>query len=539
MFTAFAGCGSGEQTPRGRKLFRMNLSATLTSLDPAQASIQSNVWITSQIFNTLAELDTALIVRPALAQSWTVGDSGKTYAFRLRRGVRFHKHEAFGGPDSTRAFTAADVKYSFERICDPATASAGQWIFSGRVTGVEAFQSGAAEDVSGFAAPDDSTFIIRLNAPFAPFLYLLTMPYASIIPREVVERCGKDFRRNPIGTGPFRLARWTEGRDLVLRRNEDFYEPDLPRIDAAHARFIRSKLSAYAELRNGRLDFIEGVPPELREEILTEDGELRPELRDRFQLIRTPQLTTEYFGVRVANPPEPNSPLLDPKVRRALSLAIDREKLARYALSGLATPAGGFVPEGAPGFRGRPPIPYRPDSARALLAAAGFPGGKGLPEITLHSAPSHQAVSEFVQHEWRKLGVRLRVENHEGAALRQMTYGGEFQLWRASWMADYPDAENYLALFASANHAPDGPNTTHFADPTYDAGYAAALREPDDSARVVRYRELERLALRDQPVIPLYYYQNLRLARKDVRRPPASPMGLLFPLKYVDVPPAK
>lgn len=198
---ALAGCqGPGASAPDERRVFRYNQPEALTSLDPAFARNQANRWADEQLYNGLVALDSALQPAPALARRYTVSPDGRLYTFALRPGVRFHDSEVFPGGRG-RVVTAHDFVYSFKRILDPATASTGGWIFRGKVLEKA---DGAPSDTC-FVAVNDSTLRIHLKAPFIPFLGILTMHYAYVVPREAVARYGKDFREHPVGTGPFQF----------------------------------------------------------------------------------------------------------------------------------------------------------------------------------------------------------------------------------------------------------------------------------------------------------------------------------------------
>ena len=194
-----------------KQIFRYNESAGITTLDPAYAKDQSLIWGCTQLYNGLVRLDEQLQPQPCIARSWTISPDGKTYTFTLRSDVLFHKNPLFNTPDSTRIVTADDFLYSFNRIFNPNSDSPGRWIFS---------------DVEGFEAPDDTTFVIRLTQPFSPFLSLLGMAYCSVVPHEVVEHYGPDFRQHPCGTGPFYMQLWKENVKLVMRRNPLYFEYD-------------------------------------------------------------------------------------------------------------------------------------------------------------------------------------------------------------------------------------------------------------------------------------------------------------------------
>jgi oligopeptide transport system substrate-binding protein len=512
-------CGKDPESAGGRTVFRMNLYAGLSTLDPAYASDQSATWMCNQLFNGLLEFDSTLSLRPSLCREWAVTDSGLTYTFHLRRDVWFHPSALFGS-DSTRKVVAGDVLYSFTRICDPAVAAKGFWIFNGKVAGVEEYREGKAATVSGFQAPDDSTFIIRLQQPFAPFPNLLAMAYASVVPHEVVGHYGKDFRSHPVGTGPFRFKSWNENVSLILLKNPRYFEfqgdQRLPYLDAVHVRFIRERLTEFVELCQGRLDFVNGIDKSTKDEVFDTRGQIRETYRERFQFDILPQLNTEFIGILVDTTMQAakGHPLADRRVRQALNYGIDRKALVDYVLNGNGAPAtAGMVPAGMPGYDSALVRGYTYDPARAaqLLQAAGHPGGKGIPPISLKSNPTYQAAMEFVQKSWERLGLTVSIDNMDGAALREMAGKGEINLWRAGWIADFPDAGNYLGLFSSSQIPPNGPNRMRFSRPDYDTLFVAAQSETHDSARYALYQEMDRRMLEEAPVVLLYYDKIVRM----------------------------
>jgi oligopeptide transport system substrate-binding protein len=525
-----------------RQIFRMNLDAGLNTLDPAYARSRSPIWMTAQLFNGLVALDSQLLIRPAIAHSWDISKDGRTYTFHLRSDVRFHRHLVFfeveNFTDSTRFVRASDFVYSFSRICDPATASTGKWIFNDKIVGLEAFQAGNADTIAGFCAPNDSTFVVELKAPFPPFLGLLAMPYGYVVPREIVEHYGEDFRSHPVGTGPFRFFRWNEGQSLILHRNPDYFEQGtnghpLPYLDAVQVKFIPSRLSAFIEFVQGKLDFIGDLDASYKDEVLNLDGSIKPTYAEKYQFVFAPQLNTEYLGMQI-DPDLPitqDHPLADLRIRKALNYAIDRPKMVRYLLNGMGYPAeSGFVPKGMPGFDplAVPGFNYDLARARQLLAEAGYPNGEGFPELVLNSTQKYAAISEFIQKSFEQLGVRLNIQNLQGGALRAEVYGSRVNFWRASWIADYPDPENYLALFLTANHAPDGPNTTHFSSSEFDQLYQQSQSITQDSARFLLYQEMDRLMLAQAPIIPLYYDRSFRMLQKGITGLSSNPMNHLF-----------
>lgn len=364
-----------------RMIFRYNESAGIGTLDPAYAKDQALIWGCSQIYNGLIQLDTMLRPMPSIAKEWSISEDGKTYTFRLRDDVYFHKSELFGTADSSRRVVAGDVLYSYNRILDPKVASPGLWIFNE-----------VAED--GFQAPDDSTFVIHLKQPFSPFLSLLAMPYCSVVPHEVVEHYGTDFRQHPCGTGPFKMQMWKEGVKLVLRKNEHYFERDeegnpLPYLDAVAVTFIVDKQTAFLEFVKGNLDFMNSIAPSYKDEILTAKGGLRDKYADRITLTSTPFLNTEYLGFLMDGD---DNPMKDKRIRQAINYGFDRRKMIKYMRNDVGR-AGcqGFIPYGLPGYDSTAQFgyDYNVEKAKQLLSEAGYPGGKGLPTLKLATTSTY------------------------------------------------------------------------------------------------------------------------------------------------------
>jgi peptide/nickel transport system substrate-binding protein len=443
-------------------------------------------------------------------------DGGLRYRLYLRPGVRFVDDACFPGGRG-RVVTAADVVYSLTRLALPATAASGSWLLSGVVQGVDSVRRGQATRISGLSALNDSTVELRLAAPRSALLRLLTLPYAAIVPREAVERYGKDFARHPVGTGPFRLKHWHLGRSLVLLRNSGYWQAGLPRLQAVAVRFMPSRLTAFIEFKQGRLDFLEGLDPTFKDELLTPGGQLQPAWQRRARLQVAPQLATEYVGIRLDS--LQTHPLLRQAwFRRALSLAIDRPKLVRYLYNTQADAAlHTFIPVGL-GVGDRVlRYAYRPQEADSLLRVRGYAGGGGVPPLRLLVSPGAQQLGEFLQQAWQDLGLTVELQTREGATARELIYRGQAELWRASWVADHPDAENFYLLFACDQLSPDGPNTTHHCAPDFDA---LLQRLQGDGATSPSALE-DRLAT-TLPVLPLFHYRTLRLLQPSVRHLPTE-----------------
>lgn len=476
-----------------KQIFRYNESAGIATLDPAFAKNQSIIWPCSQLYNGLVQLDTTMQVQPAIAKKWTVSADGLTYTFTLRDDVRFH---------NGRTVTASDFEYSFGRIIDPSVASPGAWIFNG---------------VDSFKALDDSTFSIKLKAPFAPFLSQLSMTYCSVVPREEVERYGKDFREHPCGTGPFKFQYWKEGVKLVLRKNEDYFEQDeqgtpLPYLDAVAVTFIIDRQTVFLEFVKGNLDFMNSLDASYKDEILTHDGQLKDKYASRIDMESTPYLNTEYLGF---NMEDADSPLRDKRIRQAINCGFDRRKMMRYLRNNIGTPGVyGFVPIGlgstTQGYE------YDPARAKQLLAKAGYPDGNGLPRLTLNTTSNYLDLCKYIQQQLGLIGMDVQVDVNPPAALREQIAQGKSAWFRGSWIADYPDAENYLSLFYSPNRAPAGPNYTRFKSARYDRLYTEARSCTDPARREELYHQMDSLVMDEAPVLVLYYDQILHFTHKHV-----------------------
>lgn len=462
-------------------------------------------------------MDDSLLVVPALATAWTISDDGLCYRFRLRSGVFFHNDPCFS-KGIGRACVASDVVFSFSRLLDPSVSSPGSWIFKDRV----------AVD-SPFVAINDTVFEMRLRQPFQPMLQILTMQYASIVPPEAVEMYGREFRSHPVGTGPFRFKIWAETEGLVLLKNDAYFEKDsagaaLPYLDAVRIHFMTDRKTAFMEFKKGDLDYFTGLESSYIQEALTPDGLLHPDLRDACYLLKNAYLNTEYLGIRM----DSIGPLQNKKIRQALNFGFDRVAMLRTLRNGVGKPAdAGFAPAGLPSYQ--PDLvkgyTYDPVKATRLLAEAGFPNGRNLPKITLLANADYVDLCTFIARQWQDLGIDAQVELTETAILRDRMRKGTAPFFRASWIADYPDAESFLTCFYGKNGAP--PNYTQFNNAAFDALYETALQETNAVKRYALYREMDKILIEESPVIFLFYDEITQFVRKNIRGMSRNGINLL------------
>jgi len=509
-----------------KKVFNINLDQNLTSLDPAFARNQNAVWMINQIFNGLVQVDKDLNTIPCIAKTWQISNDGLTYTFNLRNDVFFQDDPLFKNGKG-RKVVADDFAYSFYRLIDPKVASSGGWIFSDKV-----------KDRSSFTALNDSTFQVTLVKPFPAFMNLLTAQYCSVVPKEVVEHYGKDFRNHPVGTGPFKFKYWKEDEVLVLLKNENYFEKDssgncMPFLDAVKVTFINDKQSAFMNFLKKDLDFFYSVDGSYRDDILTKSGQMTSKYKNEFQLIKGAYLCTEYVGILVDTSKSivKNSPLRFKKVRQAINYAIDRKKLIKYLRNSIGTPAtSGFIPKGMPGFDSTKVkgYDYNPTLAAKLLAEAGFANGKGMPEIKLSTSTTYKDLIEFIQGELGNIGIKAKVDVSPSASLRDLMSKNEVSFFRGSWIADYPDGENYLSVFYSKNKVPFGPNYTGYFNKEFDKLFEQSYYEKDPKKRFELYHKMDNMVLEHASVVPILYDQSVVMLQNNISGYVINPLSLMI-----------
>lgn len=510
LMLLLAACNTHRHS--GKKIFHYNESSGIASLDPAFAKSQAVMWAVHQLYNTLVEVDSNMQIAPSLAKAWEISDDNLLLTFHLRNDVFFADDACFAGGKGRR-LVAADVAYSLGRIMDKVVASPGAWIFNGRV-----------DSVQPFTAPDDSTFQLRLQRPFQPILGILTMQYCSIVPHEAVEKYMVDFRRHPVGTGPFAMVAWEEGQALVLKKNDGYFETDahgkrLPYLDGVRISFFDSKATEFLEFQQKRLDFINDIDASFKDELLTKTGTLKKDWQGKIQLHKHPYLNIEYIGILTDTDNElvKNSPLRLQKIRQAINYGFDRRKMMLYLRNSIGTAAeSGFVPTGLPSFDSTivKGYAYNPAKAKQLLQEAGYPDGKNLPPIKLLTIPIYADLGSYIANELNQLGITVQVEAMQKSLLMDQAAKSQAPFFRGSWIADYPDAENYLSVFYGNNPAP--PNYTRYHNPAFDALYEKALLEKNDSLRYILYRQMDQLVMNDAPVVPLWYDMVIHLVHNGV-----------------------
>ncbi len=503
-----------EKTSHEGMLFRYNEASGISSLDPAFARDQAHNWVIRQLYSTLFETDSTGQLRGLLAENWATTPDGLHAGIRIRRDFVAHDDPCFEG--QTHHLDAFDAAASLQRLKHPSTASPGAWLL---------------ESLDSVWAATPDSLVFTLTSPDPALWSKLSVPYTAVVPRQAIARYGAVLSEHPVGSGPFYLKAWQRGQKLVLRRQPKYPEHDaegqrLPYLEAVSISFVPDRQSAFMAFLQGELDFLTGIDPSYKDQWLEPDGQLKTQWRAKFTQRTAPFLNTEYLVLRYG----PSNPdyLADLRVRRALNWAVDREGIIRYLKNGLGIPAhGGILPAGMPGYRPASnwtnPWSYRPDSARILLTQAGLLSADGaakpgLKPLIISTTASYRDVAEFLQSAWSQLGLPVEVQVLPAATFREDKANGRLGLYRASWIADYPDAGNYLMLYGEAG----GPNVTGY--PGLE-GYQAFKAEQDPAARTAKAAELDARVHSEALLIPLFYDVSLRAWPKTWIGPPSHPMN--------------
>ncbi|OQA05887.1 MAG: Heme-binding protein A precursor [bacterium ADurb.Bin374] len=510
-----APAGIVEVKPRYGGIYRRAFSSPIMKLDPAEVNDSYSHEVARQIFDGLLEFDEDGRPVPALAASWTISPDRLTYRLTLRSDARF---QAKSGPDDAptrnggRLVTAEDVSYTLHRLLAP-----GYPNRKGKnylvIRGAAAYNASQAASIEGIRVVASDTVEFTLDKPFTPFLSLLALNFVFIVPHEDAEALGENFGWNPVGAGPFSWG----GRasdTLVLKANPDYYR-GRPYLDRIEFPVIADEIERFRRFRNGELMHNDVPDPEYKN-VLQDPRWVR-----QFQEVS--RWGIYYLGFDVKTPPFDNV-----KVRQAMNYAIDREAIVKLVINDRARIARGALPPGIMGYnpklRG---YSYDLDKARALLAEADYPGGKGFPEITLevNRDEIHIRTAEFVLANLRDIGISCRMKVVDFPELLTDVQSGRTPFFRMGFTVDYPDPDNFLhSLFHSGNIGPAG-NYSRYANPRVDELLDRARFEIDAKERVALYRDAEQLIVDDAPLVFVFHYTTHGIWQPYVHGMKVTPMG--------------
>ena len=502
----------GDVTPPAGQVFTFNNGAEPETTDPSKMSGQPDGRVARMMFEglTVPQPET-LAPQPGQAYRWETSPDGLTYTFHLRPGLRWSN----GTP-----LVAGDFVYSWIRVLRPETAARNAGLFYS-IANAEEFNAGKLTDPAqvGIAAPDDSTFVVRLHSPTAFFLFL-TQYYTFLpLPRHVIEKCGDRWTRpgNVVSNGPFLLDTWRQGDRFEFRKNPGYWDAASVRLERIIAYSVDDLNTSTNLYKAGVIDWNpSGYIP----------SQFIPYMR-QFKDFRTGLYQGTYFySINVTR-----KPLDNVWVRRALVWDVDREAIARDLLKGSRPPWGLYAPSGYPGYVAPAPVRYDPKYARECLAKAGYPGGKGFPKISIlfNTSEDHRRIAEAIQAMWKRdLGIDIELSNQEWGSYLQATTSLQYDIARRSWIGDYLDPNTFLNMMVTN----DGNNRSGYGNPRYDRLIHDAAREVDVPKRMAMLKDAEALLLSECPVIPVYHYSTNELVKPYVRGIYRTALDT-HPMKYV------
>ncbi len=523
-------------------VFKMNETEDFKSLYPLNVTMALEDRIANQIFEGLVKLDQAdLHVLPSLAEKWEINEDATSYTFHLRKGIKFHDNSCFDGGKG-RELKASDFKYCFDRICVGAPTNQMYWLFKDKVVGSNEYYEAAknnkplAGGVSGIKVIDDYTLQIDLNYSFAGFLNILSHNACYVYPKEAIDMYGDEVRINCVGTGAFRVKKIKESETVILDRNPDYWGSDkygnqLPYLDGLKFSFNKEKKAELLEFKKGNLDMVYQLPLEMINDVVGELEDAKKGGNRPYIMQVVPALSIYYLGMQHKLPPFDN---ID--VRKAFNYAVDKESIVTYTLQGEGRPAlNGVVPP-FKGYDSENVIGYEfsPEKAKEHMKLAGYPNGKGFPEVTLQINPGgggrNVQIAEVVQKMLSEnLNINIKIEQMQFAQHLENLETGKALLWRASWIADYPDPENFLNLLYGG-HVPEELSTKayinamRYQSAKFDSLFNTALREVDDLKRYELFRQADQTVVDDAAILPVFYDENTRLIQAYVKNFPSNAM---------------
>ena len=463
----------------------------IATLDPAIGYDWQNPSMMQALFDGLMDYKPGTFeLVPDIAETYSVSSDGKTYTFKLRRGVKFQ---------NGREVTAADFKYSFERILNPKTQSPAQSYFS-VIDGADQVIAGKSEHASGLQTPDPYTLVISLSQAKASFLNVLAMHFGSAVPKEVVDKFGTDFGHHPLGTGAFKLTEWTPGQRLVFERNPDYFHRDLPHLDKVIIDVGQDPSVSLLRLERGEVDLLgDGIPPAQFQATMGD-----PKWKDL--VVDGKQLQTSYLTLNIKVPPFDNL-----KVRQAVNMAVNKKRIVQI-INNRATVANQPLPPNMPGYDASfPGYPFDPQKARALLTEAGFPNGFSTTLYTINTDPNPR-IAQAIQQDLAAVGIKADIKSLAASAVIQA--GGEPghapMIWSGgmAWIADFPDPSGfYWTILGCGGAVEGGWNWSWYCNKDIDARAAKADAMVDPSQaqdRTALWRSVFDDVMKDAPWVPVF-----------------------------------
>lgn len=526
----FASCTKKVDTTE--KVLNLAVTAEVKGMDPIYSNDKYSSNEVARVYEGLLEyhyLKRPYTLVPNLAESLpVVSADGLTYTFKIKKGVKFHDDKAFEGGKG-RELEAADFVYSIKRLADPKLQGLGWWLLDGKIKGLNEWRDknsekdvvDYSEEIEGLKALDKYTLQFKLNKAFPQFLYSLAMPFTFAVAKEVVNHYGKEFLNHPVGTGPFMLPEFKQtAKRFTYVRNPNFRKKtfpteaseefksmltdagkELPFVDKIVVNIIKEDQPRWLNFLKGKVDFV-GVPKDNFDTAITpnKDG-LGDDFKKKGIILEiSPSLDVTYTAFNHDVELFKNVDL-----RRALALAYDVDQMNKLFYNGTALPAQSVIPPGIAGYMKDYTSPYRAKNiakAKEYLAKAGYPEGKGLPEIT-YDCPSSSVsrqIGELIKKQMSEIGVNIKVQQNTWPELQKKITKRQVMLYGIAWGADYPDAENFLQLLYGPNKSP-GANGSGYDNPEFNSLFAKASIMQDSPERTALYEKLNRIAADQAPWI--------------------------------------
>lgn len=504
--------------PKEPTTYRFPINTDPKSLDPAHITDTVSDCIARRIFSGLVSFDANLEIQPGVAESFEFSPDARVWRFKIRKGVKFQ---------NGRVVTPEDVLYTFKRVLAKETASERIWTLD-RIAGAKAFMEGRNNDLAGLKIEGRDTVVVTLEKPFAPFIYFLAMSNTFIVPKEEVEKWGKEFSHHPVGAGPYRFVKWQTGDYVRLEAFEEYFKGK-PKVTNLLFRIVPDPITRFEEFKNGNLEHVD-VPVGRLEEVRSD-----PKLASL--LVSKPTLDIYNYGFHMQKAPFKGNPDL----RLAINYAIDKEFIVKNILQGKMDVSRSYLP---PGLWGHDPkrdgYSYNPQLARDYLKKAGYPDGKGLPKLTLYHSNNEQfyaLIAQQAQSDLTKIGIAVELHQMEWATYLQAVDDGEPAFFQVTWLADYPDPDNFLfVLLNTKQWGPPG-NSTRYSNPDFDKLVEKAQTISDRGERIKLYQKAEDIALKESPWVLLFtnnvntlvqpYVKNLTVTGMD-RSPQLSNADMAF-----------
>jgi peptide/nickel transport system substrate-binding protein/oligopeptide transport system substrate-binding protein len=467
---------SPQNRVEGYVYYRLN--ANPTTLDPARIVDVPGGLIAAKLFNGLVKIDKNLDIRPDIAERWSISNDGLVYTFTLKKGIFF---------SNNREVNAHDVYYSFSRILNPSTRSPFTWVFD-KIDGATEYLKGDSTEIEGLRVIDKYTLQIRLRKPFSPFLNLLAMTAAYVIPYEEIEKWGQNFSSHPVGTGPYTLKEWLPNRELTLEKREGYFDRPA-KVRGIIYRIVPEDLTAVTEFEIGNIDVL-AIPASVYSKYRNDTG--------RQKLISSLKgLNTYYIGMNCARPPFDN-----PNIRKAMNHAIDREKILHTIYEKRGRLSAGPLPDIMRKWDAPTSYEYNPQKAIELLK------NEEVGSIIDFYVTADQEVidiAEVIQAYLIKIGIEVRIKQLEWSSYKEAINKAEPEMFYLSWWADYPDPENFLfPLFHSSNHGPAG-NRTRYTNIQVDSLIEKGQHTLDEEKRNLYYKQAEQIIADDAPWVFLWH----------------------------------